>query len=121
VGTELVEQLSLIATGGIVPDLTFFLDLDPLQVYARTDLLHDQEGKRESPSRFDQESEQFHRRLRTTFLALAQTYPERIKVIDASQTPQVMHQQIICLLHHLLHTGGETGTLKGDEAEPQGR
>jgi dTMP kinase len=103
VGTELVEQLSLIATGGLVPDLTFFLDLDPQQVYARTDLSHDQGGKRESPNRFDQESEQFHQRLRTTFLALAQTYPERIKVIDASQNPQTMHQQIIYLLQPLVH------------------
>src|SRR5204862_247810 len=57
VGTELVEQLSFIATGGLVPDLTFFLDLDPQQVYLRTDLSHDQRGQREAPSRFDQESE----------------------------------------------------------------
>jgi len=103
VGTELVERLSLIATGGLVPDLTFFLDLDPQQVYARTDVLHDQRGQREAPSRFDQESVQFHQRLRHTFLVLAQTYPERVKVIDASQTPQAMHQQIICLLQPLVY------------------
>jgi dTMP kinase len=102
VGTELVEQLSLMATGGLVPNLTFFLDLDPQQVYARTDLSHDHGGQREPPSRFDQESEQFHQRLRTAFLALAQTYPERIKVIDAAQTPQMMHRQIISLLRALL-------------------
>jgi len=102
VGTELVEQLSFIATGGLVPDLTFFLDLDPQQVYLRTDLSHDQRGQREAPSRFDQESEAFHQRLRTAFLALAQAHPERVKIIDASQSPQKMHRQIISLLQPLI-------------------
>ncbi len=102
VGAELVEQLSMIATGGLVPDLTFFLDLDPQQVYARTDLSHDQRGQREAPNRFDLETEQFHQRLRSAFLTLAQTYPERIKVIDAAQTPHIVHQQISYLLRPLV-------------------
>jgi dTMP kinase len=109
-GIELVEQLSLLATGGIVPDLTFFLDLDPNLVHMRTGVsLGGDEGEewgkppqRERPTRFDQESEQFHQRLRMAFLALAQAHPQRIKVIDASQTPQQVHQQIISLLCPLL-------------------
>src|SRR5437667_12904314 len=60
VGTELFEKFSLIATGGLVPDLTFFLDLDPKQVYMRTDLPHDQGDQRESASRLDHESVQFN-------------------------------------------------------------
>jgi dTMP kinase len=103
VGAELVEQLSLIATGGLVPDLTFFLDLDPNLVRRRTDLSRNQDSQREAPSRFDQESEQFHQRLRTAFLALAQAHPQRIKIIDASQAPQTVHQQIISLLQPLIH------------------
>ncbi len=102
VGTELVERISLLATQGRVPDLTIFLDLDPAQVHQRIDVAQDQSGQREPPSRFDQESEQFHSRLRAAFLALAQAHPERIKVIDAAQSVQQVHRQIVALVEHLL-------------------
>lgn len=105
VGTELVERLSLLATQGRVPDLTIFLDLDPAQVHRRVDVARDQSGQREPPSRFDQESEQFHSRLRATFLALAQAHPERIKVIDAAQSVQQVHRQIIEHVESLLYKG----------------
>ena len=101
-GTELIEELSLLATSGLAPDLTFFLDLDPNLVHKRTGVLQDQGGQREQPTHFDQESAQFHQRLRAAFLMLAQTYPRRIKVIDALQTPQRVHQQIISLLQFLI-------------------
>lgn len=88
VGMELIEQLSLMATGGLVPDLTFYLDLDLALARSR----------KEEQDRLDAESEEFQQSLRTAFLALAQAHPERIKVIDAAQTPQMMHQQIISLV-----------------------
>jgi len=104
VGTDLVKELSLLATQGHVPDLTIFLDLEPTQVQARTDSAQDQSGLREAPSRFDRESEQFHRRLREAFLALAAAYPERIKVIDAAQSIQCVHEQIVGLVEKLLQS-----------------
>jgi dTMP kinase len=102
VGAELVEQLSRLATQGHVPDLTLLLDLDPTQVRVRTESMHRQSGLREEQSRFDKETEQFHQRLRQAFLALACKYPERIKVIDASQSPERIHQEIIALVEPLL-------------------
>src|SRR5437588_11794453 len=63
VGVELIEQLSLLATQGRVPDLTILLDLDPTQVYVRTDAAGDQSGLREKQTRFDTEAESFHRRV----------------------------------------------------------
>ena len=101
VGTKLVEELSLLATQGHVPDLTIFLDLEPVQVGARTDTVHDQSGLREAPSRFDRESEQFHRSLREAFLSLASAHPERIKVIVAAQSVQCIHKQVIDLVDKL--------------------
>lgn len=102
VGAERVEQLSLLATQGYVPDLTIFLDLEPAQVGRRTDATNDQSGQREAPSRFDRESEQFHRRLRDAFLGLAKAHPERIKVIDAGQSVQRVHKQVVALVEKLL-------------------
>ncbi|GCE25016.1 thymidylate kinase [Dictyobacter alpinus] len=94
VGTELVTRLSLIATQGHAPDLTIFLDLDPALVQERTSLSN---RERHEQSRFDRASEQFHNKLRQAFLELARTYPQRIKVVDATQTPEQIHQNIIAL------------------------
>jgi dTMP kinase len=102
VGESLVEQLSLIATHGHAPDLTLLLDLDPTKVRIRTDVTLDQSGLRKQQSRFDTESEHFHRRLRAAFLKLAHSYPDRIKVIDASQSPEQVHQEIVLLVNRLI-------------------
>ncbi len=102
VGTKLVEELSLLAIQGRVPDLTIFLDLEPAQVGLRTDSAHNQGSMREVPSRFDRESEQFHRTLREAFLLLASAHPERIKVIDAAQSVQRVHEQVVGLVEKLL-------------------
>ena len=101
VGVELVEHLSLLATQGHVPDLTILLDLDPALVHGRTDSDNDQSG-REGQSRFDRETEQFHQRLRQAYLSLAGKYPERIKVIDASQSAERIHQEIVGLIEPLV-------------------
>ena len=102
VGVELVEQLSLLATQGRVPDLTILLDLDPTQVHMRTDAARDQRGLREQQTRFDAEAESFHRRVQEGFRLLARTHPERIKVVDASLPPEQIHQEIIKLVVPLL-------------------
>ena len=102
VGVELVEQLSLLATQGRVPDLTILLDLDPTQVHMRTDAARDLRGLREQQTRFDAEEESFHRRVQEGFRLLARTHPERIKVVDASLPPEQIHQEIIKLVVPLL-------------------
>jgi dTMP kinase len=101
VGVELVEHLSLLATQGHAPDLTILLDLDPALVHRRTDSDNEQSG-REGQSRFDRETEQFHQRLRQAYLALASRYPERIKVIDASQSAERIHKEIVELIEPLV-------------------
>lgn len=102
VGVELVTRLSLLATQGHQPDLTLFLDLDPSLVSQRVNLMNDASGLREAPTRFDQASEEFHRQLRTAFLQLATAYPQRIKVIDATKTPEQVHQAILGYITPLL-------------------
>ena len=102
VGIELVARLSIIATQGHIPNLTILLDLDPAQVQTRTDTTFDQSGLREEQTRFDQEAEQFHQRVREAFLTLARLYPERIKILDASRSAQDIHEDIIALVKPLL-------------------
>jgi dTMP kinase len=102
VGAELVERLSLMATEGLVPDLTIYLDLDPTQVHERTDTKRDHGGLRDQQSRFDRENELFHARLREAFLSLAREHADRFKVIDAGQSAEEIHRQIVSLVERLL-------------------
>ena len=102
VGVELITRLSLLATGEHLPDLTILLDLDPAQVQSRTDVANDTNGLREEQTRFDKEAVQFHQRVREGFLMLAQTYPERIQVIDASRAPAEIHREIVNVVKSLL-------------------
>ncbi len=101
-GAELIEQLSLIATQGHVPDLTILLDLDPALVPVRTRKIDDHSSMREEQTHFDREHEEFHVRLRQAFLLLAQKHSERIKVINATQSLQQLHQKIVALVAPLL-------------------
>ncbi len=103
VGEALVEHLSLLATQDHQPDLTLLLDLDPIDVSIRTDITRNPGSRREQQSRFDIESERFQRSLRNAFIQLAHRYPERIKVIDASQTPEQVHQNVVQFVSELLH------------------
>ncbi len=102
VGIELVEQLSMLATQGYKPNLTILLDLDPSEVHKRTGTTSDQSTMRGERTRFDAEAEEFHKRVQEGFRALARAYPERIKVIDASRSPQEIHEEIIELVRPLL-------------------
>ena len=81
---------------------TILLDLDPALVPARTDNTNDAGGLREQQTRFDAEEEQFHQRVREAFLVLARIHPQRIKVLDASLPPELLHEQIIALVEPLL-------------------
>lgn len=102
VGPELVERLSLLATQGIVPDLTILLDLDPWQVRNRTDTAADASGTREERTRFDAEAESFHARVQEGFRALARHHPERIKVVNAAQSIEAIHAEIVALVRGLM-------------------
>lgn len=102
VGPDLVERLSLLATQGVVPDLTILLDLDPSQVYHRTDTTADPGGQRAERTRFDAESLEFHARVQEGFRELARRYPERIKVVDASRSVEGIHREIVGLVRAIL-------------------
>lgn len=101
VGADAIEQLSLLATQKQIPDLTFFLDLDPALVYSRTSNARKFQGEFEAQSRFDRASVEFHTRLRQAFLSLVQAHPQRIKRIDAVQPPERVHSDIVTLASQL--------------------
>ncbi|GAA1938818.1 hypothetical protein GCM10009775_33690 [Microbacterium aoyamense] len=78
-GRDEVRDLSLWATGGLLPDLTVLLDLDPSSARARLD------ADDKPFDRLESEQDDFHARVRAEFLALAAAEPQRFLVLDASR------------------------------------
>ncbi len=75
---EDVLSVNAFATQGLVPDLTVLLDISPEEGRAR------RTASRGGEDRIESESDDFHARPRTAFLALAEAAPERYLVIDAT-------------------------------------
>lgn len=87
-----IEGLNALATGGLVPDLTFLVDcaedVGLKRAWAR---INASAGARED--RFEKEELAFHRRVREGFLAIAKAAP-RVKVIDGSREISTVHREI---------------------------
>lgn len=87
----LIDQLNAIATQGLEPDLTLWLDLDPEVGLARAQ----SRGKRD---RIEQADLEFHQRVHQGFTRLHEAFPERIVRIDASDAIELVQQQIQTVL-----------------------
>jgi dTMP kinase len=86
-----IKQLNHYATNGVMPHITFLLDL-PVEVgFERTHSRAEQEQKND---RLEAESKQFHTDVRDGFLSIAKENPTRVKVIDATQSIERMHEMI---------------------------
>lgn len=88
---DLIAALRKVAVNGDEPDLTFILDLTPEAGFERT------RGRAETAGQFDRfeaEDLDFHRRVREAFLAIARREPERVRVLDATRTPDVIQAEV---------------------------
>jgi dTMP kinase len=87
ISAPLVKKLNQIATGGLKPDLTFVMDLDPRIGLARV-------GARGVLDRLEKEALSFHQAVRRGYLNLIKAEPRRCKRIDASRSRDAIHEQI---------------------------
>jgi len=88
VGVDLAERLNDLATGGLHPDLTVVLDLDPAVGLNRN-------GAHERRDQIERRTLEFHQRVRRGFLWWAERHPETCLVLDALQPPEVLHEQVL--------------------------
>ncbi|HEY2989762.1 MAG TPA: dTMP kinase [Candidatus Binatia bacterium] len=90
-----LRQMNLIASGGIVPDLTLLLDCSVDLGLSRTvRRMEQQRPAQRREDRFESEQVEFHERVRRGFRELAQAEPERIHILDAGRSIQDVHEQI---------------------------
>lgn len=88
-----VESLNFIATEGILPDLTFLLDV-PCELGLR------RLGR--TPDRIETETIEFHERVRGGYLEIARSEPERIKVVDGLQSIDRIFESIKALVGEVI-------------------
>ena len=82
-----LRQITAFATGGLIPDLTLFLDIDPEHGLKRR-------GAEGEWNRMDALALDFHSRVRDGYLALIAADPARWVRIDASQSIEAVHKAI---------------------------
>lgn len=85
-GLEEIYRISEWGTGGILPDLVFYLKLDPDEGLARLP------GEAD---RLEQEAADFHRRVADAYVTLAKRFSARFVVIDASKSADEVHRRVV--------------------------
>ena len=91
-----VRDLSLWATEGALPDVTVLLDIDPSEARRRLD------ADDKPFDRLEAEKEEFHTRVRESYLRLAAAEPGRFLVVDATRDPDDIASVIRARLSVLL-------------------
>jgi len=94
-GIEQVAALNAFATGGLEPDRTLLLRVEPSVGRTR------QQGRENTPDRLEREAEAFFAAIAGAYDELAAREPQRIRVIDAAQPPGVVLEAAIDALADL--------------------
>jgi dTMP kinase len=95
-GVEQVARLNEWATGGLMPDLTILLRLDPEVALARTG----------DSDRFEDEGAQLQRAVAEAYDALAAGDPRRWRRVDASRPVDEVHADVVELVEASLAAAG---------------
>ena len=83
-GVDAVLQLNLAVTGGLVPDVTFVLLLDPGVAT----------GRHVDPDRLEREGTELQAKVDVAYRELAERFPERIVTIDATGSPETIAKEV---------------------------
>jgi dTMP kinase len=84
-GIERVLELNMAVVGGLLPDRTFLLLLDPSKAAARSSRARD---------RIEREGEEFHAALDSAYRRLAELFADRIVALDGSRPPAEIAEQV---------------------------
>jgi len=91
---EMIRELNLRATGGVLPDLTVLFDLDPAAGFRRI--------RRRRLDRFEREALAFHRRVRRGYREIAKAESKRVRIVDAEAPPDAVAARVRALVEELL-------------------
>lgn len=89
-----LEVLENWVHGDLQPDLTLLFDVPTEIAEARLSAARE-------PDRFEREKRDFHMRVRAAYLRRAEKYPQRIRILDGSQTLDEVRTQLSAILERL--------------------
>jgi dTMP kinase len=84
-GLDEVFELNLVATGGLLPDLAFVLQVDP-------ELSAERVGG--NPDRIEREGDDFRRRVHDGYAAVARRFADRVVLLDGARSRDELHEEI---------------------------
>lgn len=94
-GKQEVSNVCTFFSNNLMPDITFYLDIDPAIGLARAE-------KTGKPDRIEGENFSFHKRVREGFLEIAKMSPDRVHVLDGSIPKERILEQTLSILNGLI-------------------
>lgn len=101
VGMDAVKQINQFATNGLTPELTIYFEIDP-----QVGLQRIQKNRQDEVNRLDKDQLEFYQRVHQGYLQLAHDDPQRIKVVDASQSIEKVTNDVLLILDQFLGVEG---------------
>jgi dTMP kinase len=90
-GVDTIQEVAEKTISIPMPDITFFLDVDPLTAQGRLKKRKAETGEYTNWDKLDLD---FHQRVRNYYLELKKVFPNRICIIDASQSEDEVLKEV---------------------------
>jgi dTMP kinase len=84
--------LDRIACGGLTPDLTLLIDVDLDTGLERMRTRNS--GAPDTETRMDEQSIEFHNKVRDAYLAIAKQYAGRFRIVDGRGSPETVAAKV---------------------------
>lgn len=104
---EMLRAITALATEGLKPDLTVYLDIDVEEGLRRKLTAH--KASNSEWNRIDRQEMAFHHRVREGYLQMAGGEPDRWLVIDATQPVEAIQASIRARVEAKLNVGDQLG------------
>ena len=85
---DLIRDINQAATGGLLPCLTFFLDINPKEIFNRI------ETRNKEKDRLESAGNEFYQRVYKGYHKIAELDPIRVKTINARNTIEKINNEI---------------------------
>jgi dTMP kinase len=99
-GADVVYDVDRIACRGLVPNLTLVVDIDVETGLARAHRRN--QRTQDVETRLDEQSLEFHRKVRAAYHQLAEDEPKRVKLIDGSHDEEQVAQSVWAAVQSVL-------------------
>lgn len=94
-GIDIIKTINNIATSGLMPNITFYLDIEP-------DVSIKRKEKQKDLDRLESEKQDFYKKVYEGYKLLIEQEKDRIKCIDATLSIDNIHKEIVFEIEKLI-------------------